>query len=79
MTRMPRYLDLQESDLPLELDVPAERALCQAGISCLDELTAFSESDIKRLDGVGPRMVGTLRSALAEKGLSFAQSRHEQR
>lgn len=74
MTRMPRQLDLdlQGSDLPFELDLPAEKALCKAGISCLDDLSSFHESEIRRLQGVGPNVVRTLRTALAEKGLSFA-------
>ena len=63
----------QESDLPAKMGAPAERALANAGIKNLKQLTKYSESEIKRLHGVGPHAIGKLRRALAEKGLSFAE------
>jgi hypothetical protein len=65
----------QESDLPAKLGAPAERALANAGIKNLKQLTKFTEADIKQLHGVGPNAVGKLRHALAEKGLSFAEKK----
>ena len=62
-----------ENDLPAKLGAPAERALTGAGIQKLEDLTRFSEKEIKKLHGVGPNALGKLRTALAEKGLSFAQ------
>jgi hypothetical protein len=61
----------QESDLPVKLGAPAERALANAGIKNLKQLTKFTEAEIKQLHGVGPNAVGKLRQALEEKGLSF--------
>ena len=63
------------SDLPPKLGAPAERALANAGIKNLKQLTKFSETDIKNLHGVGPNALGKLRQALAERGLSFASER----
>jgi predicted flap endonuclease-1-like 5' DNA nuclease len=62
------------SDLPSKLGKPAERALAGVGISTLKQLTKFSEADIKKLHGIGPNALGKLNSALAEKGLSFADA-----
>ncbi|HEX2994936.1 MAG TPA: hypothetical protein VHP14_08930 [Anaerolineales bacterium] len=62
----------QESDLP-KLAQPALRALNGAGIQRLEQLTNFSEEQIKRLHGMGPKALGQLRQALADRGLSFAE------
>ncbi|HSL30780.1 MAG TPA: DUF4287 domain-containing protein [Anaerolineales bacterium] len=59
------------SDLPEKMGAPAERALANAGIKNLKQLTKFSEVEIKQLHGVGPNALEKLRQALAEKGLSF--------
>lgn len=59
------------SDLPPKLGAPAERALANAGIKNLKQLTKFSEAEVKQLHGVGPNALGKLREALAERGLSF--------
>ncbi len=61
----------QQSDLPSKLGAPAERALANAGIKNLKQLTRFTEAEIKQLHGVGPNALGKLREALAAKGLSF--------
>ena len=65
----------QESDLPAKLGAPAERALANAGIKNLKQLTKFSEAEIKDLHGVGPNAIGKLRLALEEKDLSFAEKK----
>ncbi len=59
-----------ESDLP-KLSAPAQRALAGAGIQNLRQLSKFSESEIKKLHGIGPNALNELRRALKEKGLSF--------
>jgi hypothetical protein len=61
----------QVSDLP-KLGAPAQRALDAAGIQRLDQLTTFSEAEIKQLHGIGPNALEQLRQALAAQGLSFA-------
>jgi len=62
----------QGSDLPAELSVPALRALNGAGYVRLEQLTSVREAELKKLHGLGPRGIDLLRSALEEKGLSFA-------
>jgi hypothetical protein len=66
----------QESDLPVKLSAPAERALAGAGIKNLKQLTKFTEAEIKNLHGIGPNALGKLRQALAEEELSFANERN---
>lgn len=61
-----------ENDLPRDLSQPARRALSGAGIQRLEQLSHFSEADIKRLHGIGPKAMMQLRRDLAAKGLSFA-------
>ena len=63
------------SDLPAGLSAPALRALKGAGYMRLDQLTRVSEAELKKLHGLGPRGIDLLRSALEEKGLSFAVSK----
>ncbi len=64
--------DSRDSDLPAGLSNPAQRALASAGITHLEQLTEFSEVQIKQLHGIGPKALSQLRSALQAKGLSFA-------
>jgi hypothetical protein len=61
----------RSDELPAKLGAPAERALANAGIKNLKQLTRFTEAEILHLHGVGPYAMGKLRQALAEKGLSF--------
>jgi hypothetical protein len=61
-----------ESDLP-KLSAPAHRALAGAGIKNLKQLTKFSETEIRRLHGIGPNAINELRRVLKEKGLSFKE------
>ena len=64
----------QESDLP-KLSAPAHRALAGAGIERLEQLTRLSEAEVKKLHGIGPNALKQLHSALAAKGLSFADGK----
>jgi hypothetical protein len=64
----------KESDLP-KLGGPAERALAGTGVQRLEQLTRFSENEIKQLHGVEPNALAKLRQALAVQGLAFAEKR----
>jgi len=64
-----------ESDLPLELAQPARRALAGAGIQRLEQLTKFSEAEVKQLHGIGPNALAQLRRALSARGLSFVDGK----
>ena len=65
----------QESDLPMGLSAPARRALVGAGYVRLEQLTRVSEAELKKLHGLGSRGINILRSALEDKGLSFADAK----
>jgi len=65
----------QESDLPIELAKPAQRALYEAGYLRLEQLTRVSETELKQLHGIGPNAIKQLRRALGAKGLSFADEK----
>jgi hypothetical protein len=54
-----------------KLSAPARRALSAAGYTHLDQLAEVSESELKKLHGMGPTVVAALRAALGERGLSF--------
>ena len=61
----------QESDLP-RLAQPARRALANADIQRLEQLTSFSEADVRQWHGIGPNALDQLRRALAANKLSFS-------
>ena len=62
-----------ENDFPAGLSAPARRALDGAGYVRLEQLTRVSESELKKLHGMGPKAINLLRTALEEKDLSFAE------
>ena len=62
---------LQNTDFP-KLAQPAQRALAGAGYSRLEQLTQITETDLKKLHGIGPNALKQLRAALEAKGWSFA-------
>lgn len=68
----PQERDPLESFLPAKLASPAQRALAQAGITNLEQLTGYTEAQIAALHGIGPNALDQLRQALANKGLSFS-------
>ena len=65
------HLKGQTSDLP-KTSAPAQRALDAAGIASLEQLSKFKQSEIAKLHGMGPKALGILQQALADKGLTFA-------
>ena len=54
------------------LSAPARRALQNAGIATLTELSNYSEQEILDLHGMGPKSLTILRQALQEVKLDFA-------
>ena len=58
------------NDFP-KLAAPAQRALAAAGVRRLNDLTKFSEAEIKGWHGIGPNAIEQLRGALKEQGLNF--------
>jgi predicted RecB family nuclease len=60
-----------ETGFLAELSNPARSALEHKGITTLTELAKYSEREIMKLHGIGPRSIPTLRNALEAAGLSF--------
>ena len=58
------------SELP-RIGAPATRALNNAGILSLDDVTQWSEVDLLALHGVGPKAIRILREHLDDLGLAF--------
>lgn len=60
-----------ETDFP-KIGAPATRALVNSGYLRLEQLTKVTEADLAKLHGMGPKALAILRTALAERGMSFA-------
>jgi hypothetical protein len=69
----PRSPDSRETPLPAGLARPALRALASAGVTRLEHLTRLTEREAAALHGMGPRALGILKAALAERGSGFAE------
>ncbi len=52
---------------------PAQRALQNAGILKLEELTKVREAELLQLHGMGRNALGQLRRALRKRGWSFRE------
>lgn len=63
---------LLDDDFPASTSAPTCRALAGAGYSRLEHLDGVDESEIEALHGIGPSVLETLREALADEGLGFA-------
>ena len=59
-----------KSDLP-RISAPAERALAAVNIKTLTDVSRWSEKELLKLHGFGPKGIRILKKALAEKKLSF--------
>lgn len=55
-----------------KLGKPAQRALANAGITNLEELSKLTEKELMKLHGIGKSSLPVLKEAMATKGLSFA-------
>ncbi|MES2307026.1 MAG: DNA-binding protein [Gemmatimonadota bacterium] len=56
---------------PRGVSGPALRALHNAEIASMAQLTQWREADLTRLHGMGPKVMGILKAALAEQGKSL--------
>jgi hypothetical protein len=54
-----------------KLSAPATRALANAGITSLDQLSGCSRAELAALHGMGPKALSTLGASLAEVGLGL--------
>lgn len=67
------YREKNGGDFPDQLAAPALRALLNAKIYNLAELTKRAEREILELHGMGPNAVRRLKVAMRNKGLSFTK------
>ena len=56
------------------IGAPATRALAAAGITTLPQVSALTEAELLAMHGVGPKAIRLLREAMAERGLTFADT-----
>jgi DNA-directed RNA polymerase alpha subunit len=56
-----------------KLAKPAQRALANAGINSLEELSELSEKEFMKLHGIGKNALQKLKPKMSEKGLAFAE------
>ena len=59
------------SAFPRGMSGPSLRALHGAGITSLAQLTKWSEADLGKLHGMGPKGLRILKAALEEQGKRF--------
>lgn len=57
-----------------ELAAPARRALENAGIRTVSQLTGYAKSDLLKLHGIGPSTIPKLRKLLSSRNLDFKNS-----
>jgi DNA-directed RNA polymerase alpha subunit len=55
----------------IKISQPAHRALTNAGIKTLEQLTQYREEELLSLHGFGPKAIEILKVILEEHGLSF--------
>lgn len=61
----------ETSAFPKGVGRPAQRALAAIGVTQLDQLTGFTEKELRGLHGMGPKALGLLQEALRAKGQAF--------
>ena len=71
MAKQPRELDAVWQTI--KLAAPARRALVNAGITSFDDLSTWTQSDVKQLHGMGPNAMGKLTEAMADAGIAWAE------
>jgi hypothetical protein len=73
-TALGRHQEAHDGDRgnqPAEAGRSGATALEGAGYTRLEDLTKVTESEVMKLHGMGANAMQVLRSALAERGLSF--------
>lgn len=59
--------------LPKGIGKPATSALEHHGMSCLEDVSRFSEAELLELHGVGPKAVRVLEEELIRHGMSLPE------
>lgn len=55
-----------------KLAKPAQRAIQNAGITTIEQLSGYSEKEITELHGIGKNAMVNIKQTLKEYGLTFA-------
>jgi hypothetical protein len=71
MSRTSEATHPSKAAFPTGVGGPALRALSSAGIRSMADLTRWTESDLAKLHGMGPKALGALRDGLDTSGRSF--------
>lgn len=61
------------TEFPPAMGKVAPRELAAHGITQYAQLTGWTEQDLLRIHGVGPKAIRILREEMAARGLSFRQ------
>jgi DNA-directed RNA polymerase alpha subunit len=64
----------KKEDNPLhKLSNPAQRALANAGITNINQLSAWQEADFMKLHGTGKKGLQILKALMADRNITFRQ------
>ena len=67
----------EETGTPLpRIGAPATRALASIGVTTVEQLAGYTETEILALHGVGPRAIRILAPVMAELGMRFREDAH---
>ena len=61
------------TEIGVKLAAPAQRALANAGITKLEQLTKRKRSEVAAWHGIGTGALKAIEKALSSRGLSFAK------
>jgi hypothetical protein len=73
MSKKPAATHPNADAFPPGIGGPALRALANAGIRSMSDLTRRTKKELAALHGMGPKALGLLESALAASGQRFRQ------
>jgi hypothetical protein len=62
-----------ESAFPKGIAKPALRALAAAGVSRIDQLAKFTESELRAMHGMGPKAIGIIKAELRKQGKALGK------
>lgn len=55
-----------------KLAKPAQRALQNAGVTTIEQLSKFSEKEVSELHGIGKNAMNSIKQTLNDNGLNFS-------
>ena len=64
-----------DSAFPEGVAKPALRALASVGVTRLEQVTRFSEAELRALHGMGPKAIGLIKAALRSQEKTLANKK----